>query len=59
VGSCLNWINKSYAYAPCVEFPVGTYETISEQDEGPFEGRVDVVGRPQDTNQVWKGPSPR
>jgi hypothetical protein len=58
VKSCLNWTNKSYAYASRVEISVGSYEIISEQDEVPFEGQVDVVEYHKTQTKVWKGPRP-
>jgi hypothetical protein len=39
----LNWRNKSYAYAPRVDFPVDSYEIVPEKEEEPFEGHVDVL----------------
>jgi hypothetical protein len=50
----LNWTNKSYAYAPRVDFPVGSYEIVLERDEGPFKGGR--RGVPQDPNQSLEGP---
>jgi hypothetical protein len=43
VKSHLNWTDISYAYASRVEFLVSNYEIVPEEDEGLFEGQVDIV----------------